>query len=158
MAKTIERVEISAEERTELLNKSFSLSANALEEGVLLIVGGADIIRQKGFAYEMLVLNLYFPADWDKEKNAPKENATPKIAYLKSMCRDVYDHRNEKVEIKGTLNEDVRGLQGKSYADVIAFFDERKGKSVSTTLAVFKGTTKKGDVYDARRNGYNWVE
>ena len=158
MAKTIERVELSTEEKNELLNKSFSLSAYALEENVLLFVGGADIIKQKGFAYEMLVLNLYFPADWDKEKKAPKENANPHTVYLKSLCREIRDHRNDPIEIKGTLNDSVKELLGKSYADVLSFFEERKGKTVTSTLICYKGVNKKGDTYDARRNGYNWVE
>lgn len=158
MAKTIERVEIDPEEKKTLLEKTFSLSAYALEEGVTLIIGGADIVKQKGFAYEMLVLSLYRPADWDNKKKEPKKDAEPHVVYLKSLCREIRDYRNEVVSVTGTLNDSVKELLGKSYSDVIAFFDERKGRAVTTTLACFKGVNRKGDTYEARRNGFNWVK
>lgn len=77
------------------------------------------------------------------------------IVYLRSFLKVRRDYKDEIVTIQGSLNDLVLSYRGKTIGELIDALDALNGRKVKTTLTVYRGINKNGEVQDIFVNGYD---
>lgn len=77
------------------------------------------------------------------------------IVYLRSFLKVRRDYKDEIVTIKGSLNDLVLSYRGKTIGELIDALNALSGRKVKTTLTVYRGINKNGEVQDIFVNGYD---
>lgn len=82
-----------------------------------------------------------------------EENRT--YVYLRSFLKHRSNYKDEKVEVRGSLNDIVKSYAGKTIGELIDHLNTLKGKQVEATVTEYKGINRNGDVQSISVNGYN---
>jgi hypothetical protein len=77
------------------------------------------------------------------------------IVYLRSFLKVRRDYKDDIVNVKGSLNDLVLSYRGKTIGELIDALNALSGRKVKTTLTVYRGINKNGEVQDIFVNGYD---
>ena len=146
----IKRIAASSESVSNARNSKFELSTYFVPEGTKFTISEAKFVSHnvdgvdKTNAVPVLVL---FRGE-DKEENRT-------YVYLRSFLKHRSNYKDEKVEIKGTLNDLVKSFVSKTIGELIDHLNTLKGKQVEATVTEYRGINRNGDVQSISVNGYN---
>ena len=146
----IKRIAASSESVSNARNSKFELSTYFVPEGTKFTISEAKFVSHnvdgvdKTNAVPVLVL---FRGE-DREENRT-------YVYLRSFLKHRSNYKDEKVEIKGTLNDLVKSFVSKTIGELIDHLNTLKGKQVEATVTEYRGINRNGDVQSISVNGYN---
>ena len=146
----IKRIAASSESVSNARNSKFELSTYFVPEGTKFTISEAKFVFHnvdgvdKTNAVPVLVL---FRGE-DREENRT-------YVYLRSFLKHRSNYKDEKVEIKGTLNDLVKSFVSKTIGELIDHLNTLKGKQVEATVTEYRGINRNGDVQSISVNGYN---
>jgi hypothetical protein len=80
------------------------------------------------------------------------------VVYLRSFLKVRRDYKDDIVNVKGSLNDLVLSNRGKTIGELMDALNALSGRKVKTTLTVYRGINKNGEVQDIFVNGYDLSE
>lgn len=84
-----------------------------------------------------------------------KQGETQHCVYLRSFLKSRRDYKDTDIVVKGSFDDLVRTYRTKTIGEMLDAINALKGRKVRTTLTVYKGINKNGDVQDIFVNGYD---
>lgn len=148
----IKRIQASAESVNNARNAKFELSTYFVPEGTKFTISEAKFVAHSvdGVDKTNAVPVLVLFRDSDTEENRT-------YVYLRSFLKQRSNYKDEKVEVKGTLNDLVKSFVSKTIGELIDHLNTLKGKQVEATVTEYRGINRNGDVQSISVNGYNLI-
>lgn len=81
------------------------------------------------------------------------------VIYVRSLIKERYDYKGEKVASKGTLNAFVTSLIGKTIGEVVSELSAKlAGKKLRAVRLTYQGLDRRGEVRTISYNEYDFVD
>ena len=143
------RTAASAETTNATRNQTFDLATYYHNPNVEMIIDRAEICTHK---VDGVQKNNGVPVVYLKQGTAEH------CVYLRSFLKSRRDYKDVDIVVKGSFDDLVRTYRTKTIGEMLDAINALKGRKVRTTLTVYKGINKNGDVQDIFVNGYDLIE